>query len=66
MDKQKIAEKLRELRGDRPLREVADAIGTTVMAVSLYESGQRIPKDEIKVKIARFYGVTVDSIFYAC
>jgi len=34
------------------------------MAVSLYESGERIPKDEIKVKIARFFGVTVDSIFY--
>ena len=65
MDKQKIAERLRELRGERPLREVADAIGTTVMAVSMYERGERIPRDEIKVKIAHFFGLTVDEIFYS-
>lgn len=65
MDKLRIAQKLRELRGDRSQREVADAVGTTAMAISLYESGERIPKDEIKIRLARYYNTTVDALFYA-
>ena len=64
MDKLRIAQKLRELRGERSQREVADAVGTTAMAISLYESGKRIPKDEIKIRLARFYNTTVDALFY--
>lgn len=65
MDKPKIAERLRELRGDKSQREVAEAVGTTAMAISLYESGERVPKDEIKIRLARYYKTTVDALFYA-
>lgn len=65
MDKLKIAERLRELRGDKSQREVAEAVGTTAMAISLYESGERVPKDEIKIRLARYYETTVDALFYA-
>lgn len=65
MDKLKIAERLRELRGDKSQREVAEAVGTTAMAISLYESGDRVPKDEIKIRLARYYQTTVDALFYA-
>lgn len=65
MDKLKIAERLRELRGDKSQREVAEAVGTTAMAISLYESGDRVPKDEIKIRLARYYETTVDALFYA-
>lgn len=65
MDKMRIAERLRELRGEKSQREVADAVGTTAMAISLYESGERIPKDEIKIRLARYYNTTVDALFYA-
>lgn len=64
MDKLKIAERLRELRGDKSQREVAEAVGTTAMAISLYESGDRVPKDEIKIRLARYYETTVDALFY--
>jgi len=63
MDKIKIGEKLRELRGTKSQREVAEAVGVTAMAVSLYESGERIPRDEVKMKLAKYYGVPV-SIFF--
>lgn len=33
-------------------------IGNTTL--SQYESGQRVPSDEIKAKIADFFGVTID------
>ena len=50
MDAAKIGERLKELRGSRSQKEVADACGVTDMAISLYESGERIPRDEIKRK----------------
>lgn len=64
MDNMKIAENLRKLRGDKPQREVAEAVGVTTMAISLYESGERVPKDEIKVRLAKYYQTTVDAIFF--
>ena len=64
MDNMKIAERLRKLRGDKSQREVADAVGVTAMAISLYESGERIPRDEIKIKLAKYYQTTVDAIFF--
>ena len=65
MDAKKIGARLRELRGDRSQKEVADACGVTDMAISLYESGDRIPRDETKILLAAYFGVTVESIFFA-
>lgn len=65
MDKAKISEKLRELRGSKSLATVASEIGVTTSALSNYEQGLRIPRDEVKLAIAKYYGVTVDSIFFS-
>lgn len=65
MDTKKIGARLRELRGARPQSEVAEACGVTAMAISLYESGERIPRDETKIALAAFFGTTVESIFFA-
>lgn len=64
MDAKKIGRTLRDLRGDKSQREVAEACGVTDMAISLYESGDRIPRDETKILLAKFFGVTVESIFF--
>lgn len=64
MDAKKIGVKLKELRGSRSQREVADAVNVSDMAISLYESGDRIPRDEIKIALADYFGVSVESIFY--
>ncbi len=53
-----------ELRGDTSREEVSKGIGVSVSAVQMYENGQRIPKDDIKVKIASYYNKTVGEIFY--
>ena len=65
MDRRKIAERLVKLRGKRTQAEVAEAIGVSPSAYSMYETGERIPRDEIKIRIAKFYKRTVNSIFYA-
>lgn len=65
MDAYKIGKRLVELRGGRTQREISREVGTSVSAIGMYERGERIPRDEIKVKLARLYKRTVDEIFYA-
>ena len=60
-----IAHKLVELRGERSREEVAKAIGVSISAISMYENGDRIPRDNIKIKIAEYYKKTVGEIFFS-
>lgn len=63
-DRTIVGERLRELRGSRTLGDVASELGVTAMAVSLWERGERMPTDDMKVKIAAYYKQTVTSIFF--
>ena len=54
---------LRELRGDKSLAKTAKEIGITPSALANYESGIRTSKDQIKVKIAKYYSKSIESIF---
>ncbi len=64
MDKKNIARKLLDLRGSKSREEVSNELGISVSALQMYENGQRIPKDEIKIKIASYYKKTVQEIFF--
>ncbi|GIN39004.1 helix-turn-helix transcriptional regulator [Heyndrickxia oleronia] len=64
MDKKLIGQKLLDLRGDKSRDEVATAINISISALQMYENGQRIPRDEIKVKLAEYYNSTVQDIFF--
>lgn len=59
-----IPERLIEARGERKREQVANACGISVSALSMYETGARVPRDEIKVKLARFYKKSVQSLFF--
>ena len=59
-----IGKRLKALRGDKARKEVADNLGISVSAVTMYENGDRIPRDEIKEKIAEYYNTTVQVIFF--
>ena len=56
--------RLRELRGNRSAVEVADAIGISESSLLMYERGERNPRDDIKISIAKYYGVGIGTIFY--
>ena len=43
--------------------EVAKLCAISKSAVSMYEIGKRIPKDDIKIKLAKCYNTTVEKIF---
>ena len=64
VDKEKIGKTLTILRGEETREEIAKKIGVSVSAWQMYENGQRIPKDEIKVKIASYFKKSVGEIFY--
>ncbi len=65
MDSKLIGSRLKELRENKTQNEVAEAIGVSFSAYSKYEMGIRVPRDEVKVRIAEYYKKTVQSIFYA-
>lgn len=59
-----IGARLLALRGDIAREFLAKEIGISVSAITMYENGERIPRDDIKVKLANFYGRTVQEIFF--
>lgn len=65
VDPKIIGDRLKALRGKRKVEHVAKALGISRSALSMYESGHRVPRDEIKVKIAHFYNTSIETIFFA-
>lgn len=64
MNAETIGKRLIALRVEKLIKDVAKALGISASALSMYEKGQRIPRDEIKIRLARYYDRTVDSIFF--
>ena len=60
----KAGEKLKSLRGNKSQFEVAKDLMISTSALSAYETGERIPRDEVKVRIADYYNTTVQDIFF--
>lgn len=61
-----IGERLLELRTNKNLerKEVAEATGLTISALSNYELGIRVPRDEAKFVLAQYYGVDLRATFF--
>lgn len=64
MNRLRISKKLISLRSGKSREEVSKDLGISVSAISMYEVGARIPRDEIKIKIADYYGTTVQNLFF--
>lgn len=60
-----IGKKLIKLRGEKTVKEVAEALGVTRQTIWNYENDKRVPKDEMKVKIAKLYNSSVQEIFFS-
>lgn len=64
--KKMIGDRLRYLRGETPRDVVCKACGISLSALTMYELGERLPRDEVKVKLAAYYRNTVQAIFFTC
>lgn len=64
IDVRKIGQRLTELRGLRSREEVARSLGVSTSALAMYELGYRMPKDDVKIKLAEFYAMPVGDLFF--
>lgn len=63
----KIGARIRQLRLSAGMtqRDLAQRINVGNTTLSQYESGARVPSDEVKIKIASVFGVSVDYLLGA-
>lgn len=64
INREGMGKKLRELRGSRTIKEISDATGLAWSTICSYELGQRVPEDKNKVKLAKYYNVTIQELFF--
>ncbi len=60
METKDILKTLRKSRGYSTMQDLCSTIGISFSTYQNYESGKRIPTADILLKLADFYGVTVD------
>lgn len=65
VETKEIGQRLLKLRQkmQKSREEVAFNVGISVSALTMYEIGKRVPRDEIKVRLADYYKCSVASIF---
>lgn len=64
MNTKEIGSRLRDLRGNKSQEVVSRDLGISFSSYSKYEQGLRVPRDEMKIKIANYYSKSVQSIFF--
>lgn len=65
-DMKKSGQRIKALRekNGKTLEEVANDLGITVSSYRKYEAGIRIPRDELKERIANYFNRSVAFIFF--
>lgn len=58
---------IKSLREERNLSQLqlSEAIGVSPSSITMYEREERVPRDLVKIKLANFFNVSVESIFFA-
>lgn len=59
-----LGRRLKKLRGGRSGDEVASELGISASSLRMYETNQRTPRDSVKMKMANYFGLTVQDLFY--
>lgn len=67
LDPNVVALKLKNLRieAGKSIAQVSEETGIGRTALSNYESGLRMPRDEAKIAIAEYYEKSVEEIFFS-
>jgi len=53
-----------QLRGSRTQKYIADELKIPVSTYAMIESGHRFPRRELQAKLAYYFNVTVDELFF--
>ena len=52
------------LRGEKTQREIAKKLDVPLSTYAMIETGHRFPRRDLQLKLADFFGVTVDELFF--
>ena len=65
-DSKTIGKRIKKLRESKNMSQeiLASVSNVSPSRISMYEIGERIPRDETKIKIAKLFNVSVSSIFF--
>ena len=58
------AERLRKARGDTKPETVCEAVGICIESLWMYELGVRVPRRDVRRKLAEFYHVPERYLFF--
>lgn len=64
IDSKEMGRVLKRLRGEKSIDRVAADLEISPSALRMYEDGERIPRDQIKVRICNYYDKSPISIFF--
>ncbi len=66
MDRKIVGMRLQNLRirAHETVHQVAAIIGVSASSVMQYETGDKMPSDNVKIQIAKHFDCTVEEIFY--
>ena len=64
MNINEIGRRLVVARGNRSLESVSEETGISINSLIAYETGERIPSDSNKIKIAKAYKAEAETLFY--
>lgn len=59
MNQVAVGRRIRSLRGSESQQALADKLKISKSALAMYERGERIPRDEVKVRIARHFNASI-------
>lgn len=65
MDMAAIGQRLKTLRGNKSLEQVAKDTGISRSALNMYELGERMPRDIKKIILAEYFNKSVEEIFFS-
>ena len=55
---------MKRLRGDKSQKKVAEELEIPVSTYAMIELGNRFPRPELQLKLANYFGLTVDELFF--
>lgn len=67
LDAKAIGGRIKALREDMNISrsELCRDAGISLSALTMYETGQRVPRDEVKLRLSRCLNTSLEGLFYA-
>lgn len=67
LDAKVIGERIKKLREEQNISrsDLCSEAAISLSALTMYETGQRVPRDEVKLRLSRCLNTSLEGLFYA-